>query len=118
MSTDLFSLKGLKIAFSGATGVLGKSMAHHLADQGAELLIIGRTPDKVSDLVSEIHSTGGKAWGYFADVTDEDSLAKVAQVIEAQHGQLDVLINSAGGNMPGAVIRPDQNFLDLDTEAL
>lgn len=118
MSIDLFSITGLKIAFSGATGVLGKSMAHHLAGQGAELLIIGRTPDKVSDLVSEIHAAGGKAWGYFADVTDEDSLAKVAQVIEAQHGHLDILINSAGGNMPGAVIRPDQNFLDLDTAAL
>lgn len=117
-TTDLFSLEGKKIAFSGATGVLGKTMALHLASQGAELLILGRTPEKVNELVSEINSKGGKAFGYFGDVTDEESLDKVAKVIETQHGHIDVLINSAGGNMPGAVIRPDQNFLDLDTSAL
>ncbi|RIW15878.1 SDR family oxidoreductase [Algoriphagus lacus] len=117
-TTDLFSLEGKKIAFSGATGVLGKTMALHLASQGAELLILGRTPEKVNELVLEINSKGGKAFGYFGDVTDEESLDKVAKVIETQHGHIDVLINSAGGNMPGAVIRPDQNFLDLDTSAL
>jgi NAD(P)-dependent dehydrogenase (short-subunit alcohol dehydrogenase family) len=93
-------------------------MALHLALEGAELLILGRSPEKVSDLVSEINSKGGKAWGYYADVTDEDSLNKMAEVIEAQHGRIDTLINSAGGNMPGADIRPDQNFLDLDTASL
>lgn len=117
-SINLFSLEGKKIAFSGATGVLGTTMALHLASQGAELLILGRSPEKVDQLVSEINASGGKAFGYFADVTDEDSLEKVAKVIESHHGHIDVLINSAGGNMPGAVIRPDQNFLDLDTASL
>jgi NAD(P)-dependent dehydrogenase (short-subunit alcohol dehydrogenase family) len=117
-AVDLFSLEGKKIAFSGATGVLGKTMALHLASQGAELLILGRTLEKVNELVSEITNSGNQAFGYFGDVTDEESLEKVAKVIETQHGHIDVLINSAGGNMPGAVIRPDQNFLDLDTNAL
>lgn len=117
-TTSLFSLEGKKIAFSGATGVLGKTMAFHLASEGAELLILGRTPEKVNELVSEVNASGGKAFGYFADVTEEESLEKVAKVIESQHGHIDVLINSAGGNMPGAVIRPDQNFLDLDSQAL
>lgn len=117
-TSSLFSLEGKKIAFSGATGVLGHTMALHLANEGAELLILGRTPEKVNELVHKIQSKGGKAWGYFADVTDEDSLNKMTEVIEAQHGSIDTLINSAGGNMPGAVIRPDQNFLDLDTQAL
>ena len=115
---DLFSLEGKKIVFSGATGVLGKTMALHLAAAGAELLILGRNPEKVNELVSEIAASGGKAWGYFADVTDEESLAQIANEIESAHGHVDVLINSAGGNMPGAVVRPDQNFLDLDSGAL
>lgn len=93
-------------------------MAVHLAEQGAEVLILGRTPEKVNELVNKINSAGGKASGYFADVTDEESLQKAAITIESQHGHIDVLINSAGGNMPGAIIRPDQNFLDLDTDSL
>jgi NAD(P)-dependent dehydrogenase (short-subunit alcohol dehydrogenase family) len=117
-SRNLFDIKGTKILFSGATGVLGASMAMYLAQQGAELLILGRTPDKVNALRDQIIAQGGKAWGYYADVTDEESLEKVGQLIAAQHESIAVLINAAGGNMPGAVIRPDQTFLDLDTEAL
>jgi NAD(P)-dependent dehydrogenase (short-subunit alcohol dehydrogenase family) len=115
---NLFSLEGKKIAFSGATGVLGKTMALHLAAAGAELLLLGRTPEKVTELVGEVTAAGGKAFAYVADVTDEESLESVAKEIEVQHGYIDVLINAAGGNMPGAVVRPDQNFLDLDTQAL
>jgi NAD(P)-dependent dehydrogenase (short-subunit alcohol dehydrogenase family) len=117
-SRNLFDIKGTKILFSGATGVLGASMALYLAQQGAELLILGRTPDKVNALRDQILAQGGKAWGYYADVTEEESLEKVGQLIAAQHESIAVLINAAGGNMPGAVIRPDQTFLDLDTEAL
>ena len=118
MSINLFSLEGKKIAFSGATGVLGTTMALHLAEQGAHLLILGRTKSKVDELVAEIKSASGKAWPYYADVTDEAGLEKVAQQIKEEHGYVDVLINAAGGNMPGAVITPTQNFLDLNTESL
>jgi NAD(P)-dependent dehydrogenase (short-subunit alcohol dehydrogenase family) len=113
-----FDLTDKKVLFSGATGVLGASMAQYLASHGAELLLLGRTPKKVNALRDQILAQGGKAWGYYADVTDEESLEKVAQLISAQHESIAVLINAAGGNMPGAVIRPDQTFLDLDTEAL
>lgn len=118
ISSNPFDLTEKKILFSGATGVLGASMALYLATQGAEILILGRTPDKVNTLRDQILAQGGKAWGYYADVTDEESLEKVAQLISTQHKTIDVLINAAGGNMPGAVIRPDQTFLDLDSEAL
>ena len=117
-SRNLFDIKGTKILFSGATGVLGSSMALYLAQQGAELLLLGRTPEKVNALRDQITSEGGKAWGYYADVTDEESLAKVKTLIESQHGSVAVLINAAGGNMAGAVIRPEQSILDLDGDAL
>ncbi|EAZ82619.1 SDR family oxidoreductase [Algoriphagus machipongonensis] len=117
MST-LFSIEGKKIAFSGATGVLGKTMALHLAQEGAQLIIIGRTQAKVDQLVDEINATGRDAWGYYADVTDEEGLQEVASKIESDHEYIDILINAAGGNMPGAVITPNQTFLDLDTKSL
>ena len=113
-----FDLTDKKVLFSGATGVLGAAMALYLASHGAEILILGRTPEKVNALRDQILAQGSKAWGYYADVTDEESLEKVAQLISAQQETIDVLINAAGGNMPGAVIRPDQTFLDLDTGAL
>ena len=117
-SRNLFDIKGTKILFSGATGVLGSSMALYLAQQGAELLLLGRSPEKVNALRDQITSEGGNAWGYYADVTEEESLAKVKTLIESQHGSVAVLLNAAGGNMAGAVIRPEQSILDLDGDAL
>lgn len=39
---------------------------------------------------------------------------KVAEEIVAQWGQIDILLNIAGGNMPGATLESDQNFYDMD----
>ena len=49
-------------------------------------------------------------------IRDRDiaSLEKVAEEIVAQWGQIDILLNIAGGNMPGATLEPDQNFYDMD----
>ncbi|SFU13098.1 NAD(P)-dependent dehydrogenase, short-chain alcohol dehydrogenase family [Algoriphagus locisalis] len=118
MSSSLFSLKGKKIAFSGATGVLGTSMSLYLAQEGAEVLILGRTPTKIEELVKEIQAKGGKAYGYICDVTDEASIQSAADQIEKEHGYIDTLINAAGGNMPGAVITPDKTIKDLELDAL
>ncbi|WP_425638328.1 SDR family oxidoreductase [Algoriphagus yeomjeoni] len=118
MSSSLFSLEGKKIAFSGATGVLGTSMSLYLASEGAEVLILGRTPAKVDDLVMQIKAHGGKAFGYICDVTDEKSIEDVCVAIEKDHGYLDILINAAGGNMPGAVITPDKTLKDLELDGL
>ncbi|WP_057935890.1 SDR family oxidoreductase [Algoriphagus resistens] len=118
MSNFLFSLQGKKIAFSGATGVLGTSMSLYLGREGAEVLILGRTPAKVDELVRQIQSAGGTASGYICDVTDEKSVESTYSAIEKEHGYIDILINAAGGNMPGAVITPDKTLKDLDLDSL
>ena len=55
----MFDITDKKIIITGATGVLGEAMAFHLANQGANVLIIGRTASKVEKLVSEIRSRNG-----------------------------------------------------------
>lgn len=47
------------------------------------------------------------------DVTDEAVLKQNAQDIIAKYGKIDVLVNGAGGNMPGATIGPNNNIFDL-----
>lgn len=101
---------------SGATGVLGKAIAKHLAAQGAQLVILGRNPDKVDALVQEIKDDGGFAHPAVADVTQEDQLASLYEKLSDELEQLDVLINAAGGNMPGAVVMPNQYLTDLSGE--
>lgn len=118
MTNSIFSLFDKKIVFTGATGVLGSSICHYLANQGAQLILVGRTKEKVDLLQSEIIQSGGKAVGFTVDVTDEISLEVLKKEIKSSFGFIDILINGAGGNMAGAVITPDQTFLDLDSSSL
>jgi len=112
----LFSIKNKKIIVTGATGVLGKAMAQHLASEGAVVIILGRNEQKVNEFVGELTSSGGEALGIFADVTQESDLEEAAKKIKEIYGTVDILINVAGGNMPGAVVRPDQTVADLSAE--
>jgi NAD(P)-dependent dehydrogenase (short-subunit alcohol dehydrogenase family) len=118
MLNSLFSLTGKKIVFTGAAGVLGSSMCNYLASHGAELILLGRTASKIDALKNEIKNAGGKAHSYKIDVTDEEGLIQLQNILGSKFGELDILINGAGGNMPGAVIRPDQTFLDLNSDSL
>ncbi|GGF31172.1 SDR family oxidoreductase [Echinicola rosea] len=112
----LFSIKDKIILISGATGVLGSKITQHLATEGAQVIILGRNPNKVKDLVTSITNKGGKASALIADVTNKEALESAAQQVEKEFGGIDVLINAAGGNMPGAIVTPDQKITDLDIE--
>ncbi|WP_194974907.1 SDR family oxidoreductase [Aquiflexum lacus] len=114
----LFSVKNKKIIITGATGVLGESMARHLAKEGAQVIIIGRTPSKVEKLIEHLRKEGGKADGFLADVTNESQVETVAQKIKDRYKSVDILINLAGGNMPEALVRPDQTLSDLSADAV
>jgi short-subunit dehydrogenase len=57
----LFSVKNKKIVITGATGVLGESMARHLAKEGAQVIIVGRTPSKVEKLIEAFKKRRGKS---------------------------------------------------------
>ncbi|MBP2831463.1 SDR family oxidoreductase [Aquimarina sp. U1-2] len=116
--TSLFSIKNKIIVISGATGVLGTAISTYLAQEEAVVIVLGRSKKKVEKLVDKIKTTGGQAFPAIADVTDEKQLTAVKTQLQKQFGKIDVLINAAGGNMPGAVIMPDQSIDDCDTEAL
>lgn len=113
-----FTIQNKIIVITGATGVLGASMARYLANEGAEVVLLARNLTKANELKQEIENAGGKAMALQADVTKEDDLQQVHQQLQNAFGTIDVLINAAGGNMPGATITPDQSLLDSDVNAL
>ncbi|WP_200977396.1 SDR family oxidoreductase [Echinicola sp. 20G] len=111
--SDLFSVKDKIILISGSTGVLGSQITTYLSEEGAKVIVLGRNPNKVKDLVTHINENGGQASPLVADVTNEEALIKAKEQVERDFGKIDVLINAAGGNMPGAIVTPDQKITDL-----
>lgn len=117
MTSALFDLKGRVIVVTGATGVLAGSAARYLAAQGARVVFIGRDQAKLDGALADVARTGGEALGFSCDVLDRAALERTRDAILAKWGRIDVLINAAGGNQPGATITPDKTFLDLNLDA-
>jgi NAD(P)-dependent dehydrogenase (short-subunit alcohol dehydrogenase family) len=117
LTKQLFSVDNKVAVITGGTGVLGSVMAKGMADAGAHVIIVGRRVDAGEKVVGEIQKAGGKATFFQADVLNKEDLQKVKGQILSSAGTIDILINGAGGNMPGATIPPDKTFFDLDTKA-
>ncbi|MBT1699410.1 SDR family oxidoreductase [Fulvivirgaceae bacterium PWU4] len=114
---DFFSLKGKSVIITGGTGVLGTSMTKGVAEAGASVAILGRRKEVGEKLAAEINAAGGKAIALVADVLNREQLVSARDAVKKAFGSIDILINAAGGNMPGAVIPPDKNFFDLSIDA-
>lgn len=113
---ELFDISGKVIVVTGATGVLAGETAKYLLKQGAQVVFLGRDEKKVEAVLAEVRSISDKCSGYTCDVLDEEGLQAVYEKIMARYGRVDVLLNGAGGNMPGAVVTPDQHVVDLKIE--
>ncbi len=111
--SKLFDLTGKTALITGGTGVLGTAMAKGLADAGANTVILGRRKESGDELVKSIKSQGARSMFVKADVLDATDLLAAKQKVLDEFGTIDILVNAAGGNLPGAVIMPEQNFFDL-----
>ncbi len=115
---NLFCIDGRVIVITGATGILGKAMVRHFAEEGAHVVILGRNQQVGKQLENEVTAAGGSALFLTTNVLDKTCLEENYRQIMEKFGKIDVLINAAGGNMPGATIAPDKTLFDLDTDAV
>lgn len=89
-------LKNKRILLTGATGGIGQHIAEKLADQGAQIALVGRDTTKLTQLQESIAQRGGSAVAITADFDAPNAAQTV--IIEATKmlGGIDVVINNAG----------------------
>ena len=113
MGNSLFDISDKVVAITGGSGVLGGNMAKYLLSHGAKVAIIGRTSEKVAAKLADLKKINPDALGFTGDVLDKAFLVQVKETLLGHWNRIDVLINAAGGNMPGATIGKDQTIFDL-----
>lgn len=113
---NLFDIRNKVVVITGGTGVLGRAIAVHLAEEGAKVVILGRKAEVGNAIVEEIKANQGEAMFLTTDVMNRDILEDNLKAIMDTYGRVDALLNAAGGNMPGATISPDGTFFDLKIE--
>ena len=114
----LFNIQGQTAVITGGSGVLGTEMARALVQAGARVAIISVRPDSARKVAESLTEAGGEAFGLACDVTDKAGLEQARVRIQERFGVINILINGAGGNQPGAVTGSEQSFFELDEQAI
>ncbi|MBP3331326.1 MAG: SDR family oxidoreductase [Tidjanibacter sp.] len=114
---EMFSIEGRVAVITGASGVLGGSIARSFATQGAKIVALGRNTDKIDELVAELTAEGAQALGITGDVLDVEQMREAAARVVEHFGTIDILVNVAGGNMADANIPDDKTVFDMSIEA-
>lgn len=86
------SLAGRHILVTGATGGIGFETARGLARRGAQVVIVGRDPQRTARVAAEV----GAAGTVLADLSELAQVERAAAEYRERFGQLDVLVNNAG----------------------
>jgi len=101
---QLFSLKGKSAIITGGSKGLGFAMAAGLASAGANVMLVARNQEECEQSAKEIaEEYQVKAIGFSADVTQGDQMNAMAAKALESFGSIDILINSAGINIRGAI---------------
>ena len=83
------------IITGGGSGI-GRDAAIKMAQEGAKVVIVGRTESKLDAVKAAITTSGGTALSCSLDVADYDAVQKMVDVVIGRFGQVDVLVNNAG----------------------
>ncbi|WOF45371.1 SDR family NAD(P)-dependent oxidoreductase [Sphingopyxis indica] len=88
-------LAGQVALVTGASRGIGAAIAHSLATRGAHVVITARTAGGLEELEDRIHAAGGSATIAPLDLTDGDSIARLASAMAERWQQLDMLVLNA-----------------------
>ena len=83
---------------TGASSGIGEATARRLAADGGKLVLVARREDRLRALADEL----GGATVIAVDLTDDDAPQRIADVVESEHGRLDLLVNNAGAAWRGS----------------
>ena len=116
---DLFRLDGRRALITGGSRGLGRAIAQAFAEAGAQLVLVGRTPETLEQARAELSAVGAKVETVVSDLHDAATAAALCDEVLARTGGIDVLVNNVGGrreDMKTEALELDKwlGFLDLN----
>lgn len=96
-------LQGKVALVLGAGGGLGGAIAEALAREGVKVALAGRRAEPLEARAKAIRAAGSTALPIVWDLADLDGIERVASLVEAELGGIDILVNNTGGPPPTPV---------------
>jgi meso-butanediol dehydrogenase / (S,S)-butanediol dehydrogenase / diacetyl reductase len=101
-------LDGRRALVTGGGQGVGRGIALALAEEGAAVVVLGRTEEKLRSVQREITDRGGRAGTVVADVRRPEDVERAVQEAVDQLGGLDILVNNAQIGALGSVLSVDE----------
>ena len=98
------------VLVAGGTGGLGRAVSLAFLEEGAKVAVTYRKQEELDALKTAAGANASQLEGFSVDVTDEAAVRQLVERILAQHGRLDVLVNTVGGYVGGT------KLWELDTK--
>lgn len=95
-------LAGKVALIAGGTGGLGRAVSLAFLKDGADLIVTYVIDREFAELKAAAGADASRLAGSKIDVTDEGAVNRLVDGILAEHGRLDVLVNTVGGYAGGA----------------
>jgi 3-oxoacyl-[acyl-carrier protein] reductase len=92
---------------TGASGGIGRATAAALAGEGASVLLVGRSAERLGPILEEL---GGRAAAFECDITEPQAGERVLDACLKRFGRIDVLVNNAGTS----ALRPLAELTDAE----
>jgi len=89
-------LKGKKVLITGASSGIGKAIALLFAQEGADLCLVARRREELSQVANTCRGNGVNALEVIADITDQRQVEKIARECISAFNKIHILINNAG----------------------
>ena len=107
-------LEGRVALVTGGSSGIGLAAAHKFAEAGAVTIICGRDQDKLDEACAEAKTKGYQFIAYPADIADMADADRFIQLLIANHGGVDFLINNAGRSIRRAIEGSYDRFHDFE----
>ncbi|MBW8316755.1 MAG: SDR family oxidoreductase [Thiobacillus sp.] len=108
------TVAGKVVLVTGGSSGIGLAAAHKFAEAGAVTIICGRDQDKLDEACKEARGKGYQFIAYPADIADMADADRFVQLLIANHGGVDFLINNAGRSIRRAIEGSYDRFHDFE----
>jgi len=100
-------LQGKVALITGGGRGIGRAIALTFAREGAEVAVAARTQAEIDRVAAEVAACGRQSYAVSCDVTDKESVSRMAAAVHERLGPVDLLVNNAGTGRSAPFFKTD-----------